>query len=118
MTIKLEPVTRGGAGDVETSTTTAGPACGCRLVTRFTFAIRWAKSRGARAKRAAAVAEHLEGVPGAVVVVERAEGALLWLTVAVWPPLRADEAERVAEGCPEGVVGTGGGVGWRGVSPF
>jgi hypothetical protein len=53
------------------------------------------------------MAEHLEEVPGAVVVEERAEGAMLHLTVAVWPPLRADEAERVAEGCPEGVAGTG-----------
>jgi len=44
------------------------------------------------------------------VIEEQREGARLWLTVAVWPPLRADEAERVAEGCPKGVVGTGGGV--------
>jgi hypothetical protein len=100
----LEPVTRGGAGGSSrlTSGTTAGPACAHQRVTRFTFAIRWAKSRAARAKRAAAVAEHLEEVPGAVVVEERAEGARLWLTVAVWPPLRADDAERVAEGCPDG----------------
>jgi len=109
----LEPVQRGGAGGVSrlTSGTTAGPACAHQRVTRFTFAIRWAKSRAARAKRAAAVAEHLEEVPGAVVVEERAEGAMLWLTVAVWPPLQVDEAERVAEGCPEGVAGTGEGVG-------
>ena len=29
---------------------------------------------------------------------------MLWLAVAVWPPLQVDEAERVAEGCPEGVA--------------
>ena len=51
------------------------------------------------------MAEHLEETPGAVVIEERAEGARLHLPVAVWPPLRADEAERVAEGCPEGVAG-------------
>ena len=33
----------------------------------------------------------------------------LRLTVAVWP-LRVDDAERVAEGCREGVAGTGEGV--------
>jgi hypothetical protein len=49
--------------------------------------------------------------PSAVVVEERADGARLHLTVAVWPPLRADEAERVAEGCPESVAGTGESVG-------
>jgi hypothetical protein len=57
------------------------------------------------------MAEHLEEVPGAVVIKEQREGARLWLTVAVWPPLRADEAERVAEGCPSGVAGTGESVG-------
>jgi hypothetical protein len=55
------------------------------------------------------VAEHLEEVPGAVVIEEQREGARLWLTVAVWPPLRADEAERVAEGCLDCMVGTGKG---------
>ena len=53
------------------------------------------------------MAEHLEEVPGAVVIEEQREGAMLHLTVAVWPPLRADEAERVAEGCPDGEAGTG-----------
>jgi hypothetical protein len=53
------------------------------------------------------VAEHLEEVPGAVVIEEQCEGAMLHLTVAVWPPLRADEAERVAEGCLDGAVVTG-----------
>jgi hypothetical protein len=95
---QVKPVQRGGAGGADrTFTVTAGPACAHQRVTRFTFAIRWAKSRAARAKRAAAVAEHLEEVPGAVVVEERAEGARLHLTVAVWPPLRADEAERVID---------------------
>lgn len=36
----------------------------------------------------------------------------LRLTVAVWP-LRVDDDERVAEGCREGVGGTGEGVGSR-----
>jgi hypothetical protein len=77
----------------------------------------WQRDRAAwladeKARAAARRAER------AVVVEERAEGAILWVTVAVWPPLRADEAERVAEGCPEGVKGTGEGVGWRGVSQF
>ena len=57
------------------------------------------------------MAEHLEEVPGAVVIEEQREGAMLHLTVAVWPPLRAGEAERVAEGCPESVAGTGESVG-------
>jgi len=57
------------------------------------------------------VAEHLEEVPGAVVIEEERESARLWLTVAVWPPLRADEAERVAEACPDGMAGTDEGAG-------
>jgi hypothetical protein len=101
MTSNPEPVTRGGAGDVEPSTTIAGPACALALVNRFSFAIRHATTVKARAKRAAAVAEHLEGVPGAVVTDEWADGRLLWLTIHAWPPLRADAATRVAEGCPE-----------------
>ena len=108
MTIKLEPVTRGGAGGADrTSTVTAGPACAHQRVTRFTFAVRWPSGAKSQRKRAAAMAEHLEEVPGAVVIEEQREGAMLHLTVAVWPPLRADEAERVAEACPEGVAGTG-----------
>ena len=106
MTSKLEPVTRGGAGDVEPSTTIAGPACALARVTRFSFAIRYATTEKARAKRAAAVADHLDGVPGAVVTDEWADGKLLRLTVHVWPPLRADTATRVAEGCPEYVPDT------------
>ena len=98
---ELEPVTRGGAGDVEPSTTIAGPACALARVTRFSFAIRYATTEKARAKRAAAVAEHLEGVPGAVVTDEWADGKLVWLTIHAWPPLRADAATRVAESCPE-----------------
>ncbi len=112
MTIKLEPVTRGGAGGADrTSTVTAGPACAHQRVTRFTFAVRWPSGAKSQRKRAAAMAEHLEETPGAVVTEERAEGAMLHLTVAVWPPLRADEAERVAEGCPDGVARTGESVG-------
>ena len=57
------------------------------------------------------MAEHLEEVPGAVVIEERAEGARLYLTVAVWSPLRADEAERVVEDCPDGVAS-------RKIAPF
>ena len=106
MTSKLEPVTRGGAGDVETSTTIAGPACALALVTRFSFAIRYATNNSTRAKRAAAVADHLEDVPGAVVTDEWVDGKLLRLTIHVWPPLRADAATRVAEGCPEYVPDT------------
>ena len=106
MTSKLEPVTRGGAGDVETSTTIAGPACALARVTRFGFAIKYATSQSTRAKRVAAVADHLDGVPGAVVTDEWADGKLLRLTVHVWPPLRADTATRVAEGCPEYVPDT------------
>ena len=103
--IKLEPVTRGGAGGVSrlTSGTTAGPACAHQRVTRFTFAVRWPSGAKSQRKRAAAMAEHLEEVPGAVVIEEQREGAMLHLTVAVWPPLRADEAERVLEGCPDSV---------------
>jgi hypothetical protein len=52
------------------------------------------------------VAEHLEETTGAVVIEEQRQGARLWLTVAVWPPLRADEAERVADGCPDGTERT------------
>jgi len=112
VTSKLEPVMRGGAGGADrTSTVTAGPACAHQRVTRFTFAVRWPSVPKSQRKRAAAMAEHLEEVPGAVVIEEQRQGARLWLTVAVWPPLRADEAERVAEGCPEGVTGTGDGVG-------
>ena len=73
-------------------------------MTRFTCAVRWPSGAKSQRKRAAAMAEHLEETPGAVVIEERVEGARLYLTVAVWPPLRADEAERVAEGCPEGVA--------------
>jgi hypothetical protein len=47
------------------------------------------------------VADHLDGVRGAVVTDEWADGKLLRLTIHVWPPLRADAATRVAEGCPE-----------------
>jgi len=101
MTSKLEPVTRGGAGGVEPSTTIAGPACALARVSRFSFAIRYATTEKARASRAAAVAEHLEEVPGAVVTDEWVDGKVLWLTVYVWPPLRADAATRVAAGCPE-----------------
>ena len=46
MTSKLEPVTRGGAGDVEPSTTIAGPACALARVTRFGFAIKYATING------------------------------------------------------------------------
>lgn len=105
-----EPVQRGGAGVVNrhTSGTIAGPASAPERVTRFTFAIRLARSRSTKAKRAAAVAEHLDGVPGSVVIEEQAEGERLWLVVAVWPPLRAADAMRAAEGCPEYVAGTAG----------
>lgn len=105
-----EPVQRGGAGVVNrhTSGTIAGPASAPDRVTRFTFAIRLAKSSKTKAKRAAAVAEHLDAVPGAVVIEEDADGDRLWLAVAVWPPLRAADAMRAAEGCPEYVAGTAG----------
>lgn len=101
------PGQRGGAGVVDrTSTTDAGPACALERVTRITFAIRLAKTPATKAKRAAAVADHLDAVPGAVVTDEQADGERLWLTVRVWPPLRAGQAMRVAEGCPEYVKGT------------
>jgi len=106
MIVSHNPGQRGGAGDVETSTTIAGPACALALVTRFSFAIRYATTTSTRAKRAAAVADHLDSVPGAVVSDEWADGKLLRLTVHVWPPLRADAATRVAECCPEYVPDT------------
>lgn len=106
MTSEPNRVTRGGAGDVEPSTTIAGPACALARVTRFGFAIKYATNPSTRAKRAAAVADHLDGVPGAVVTDEWADGKLLRLTIHVWPPLRADTATRVAEGCPEYAVDT------------
>ena len=114
MTSKLEPVMRGGAGGADrTSTVTAGPDCAHQRVTRFTFAVRWPSGPKSQRKRAAAMAERLEEVPEAVVIEEQREAAMLWLTVAVWPPLRAraDEAERVAEGCPDGMAGTDEGGG-------
>lgn len=100
------PGKRGGAGDVGTSITVAGPACAPERVMQLTFAIRLAKTSKTNAKRAAAVVEHLDAVPGAVVTDERDEGSRLWLTVHVWPPLRLGEAMRLAEGCPEYVKGT------------
>ena len=102
-----EPVLRGGAGVVSrhTSGMTAGPASAHGLVSRFTFAIRRARMSKTQARRAAAVADHLDNVPGAVVIEERVEGDRLWLVVAVQPPLRAVDAVRVAEGCPEYVAG-------------
>ncbi len=91
---------------MEPSTTIAGPACALARVTRFSFAIRYATNTSTRAKRAAAVADHLDSVRGAVVTDEWADGKLLRLTIYVWPPLRADAATRVAEGCPEYVPDT------------
>jgi hypothetical protein len=106
MIVSHNPGQRGGAGDVEPSTTIAGPACALARITRFSFAIRYATTTSTRSKRAAAVADHLDAVRGAVVTDERADGKLLRLTVHVWPPLRADAATRVAEGCPEYVPDT------------
>lgn len=104
----LEPVQRGGAGVADSSSgATAGPASAHRLVTRFTFAIKKLPAKGkARAKRAAAVAGHLDAVPGAVVIDEQADGDVLRLTVAVWPALRPAAVEAVAVGCPGYVAGT------------
>ena len=101
MIVLQDPGQRGGAGDVEPSTTIAGPACALARITRFSFAIRYATTTSTRAKRAAAVADHLDAVPGAVVTDEWPDGKVLWLTIHAWPPLRADAATRVAEGCPE-----------------
>jgi len=67
MIVLQDPGQRGGAGDVEPSTTIAGPACALARITRFSFAIRYATTTSSRAKRAAAVAEHLDAVLGAVV---------------------------------------------------
>lgn len=107
----LNPGKRGGAGDVDTSTTVAGPACAPPRVSRLTFAIRRASGAKTMVKRAAAAVEHLDGTPGAVVVEEYADGNRLWLIVAVWPPLKAAEGERLAAGCPDYVSGTFGPLG-------
>lgn len=106
-TSTIKPGKRGRAGDVgSTSPTAAGPACAPERVTRFTFAIRLAKSSSLKAKLATAVAEHLDDVPGAVILDEWADAGRLFVSVAVWPPLRADDARRVAETCPEYLTGT------------
>jgi hypothetical protein len=99
---------RGGAGVVSrhTSGTTVGPARAPELVNLLSFAVRRARVHKTQAKRAAAVAEYLDNVSGAVVIAERAVGDVLRLTVAIWPPLRASNAEQMAEGCPEYVAGS------------
>ncbi len=89
-----------------TSGTAAGPACAPGTITAFTFGIRRASQGKTQTKRAAAAADHLESVPGAVVIAEQAEGRVLRLTVAVCPPMRADQAARLAEACPEYVPGS------------
>ena len=97
-----EPVQRGGAGGaVSTSTVTAGPACARQSVSRFKFAVRWASGPKTQRKQAAAVAEHLDAEPGAVVVAERADAGRLWLTVAVVPAMTLREAGRIARCCPD-----------------
>ncbi len=89
-----------------TSSTTAGPTSAPGVVTAFTFAVTLGKTAGTRAKRAAEVAEHIEGTPGAVVAGERQDGERSWLTVVVQPPVQMAEAKRLAEGCPRCVAGT------------
>ncbi len=84
----------------------AHPACVPEQATRLTFAIRPGKSPTVQAKRAAAVAEHLDDVPGAVIIDEWPDAGRLFVSVAVWPPLRADDARRVAETSPEFAAGT------------
>lgn len=107
MTSKVEPVTRGGAGGADrTSTVTAGPACAHQPVQRFTFAVRWPKGTRAQARRAAAVAEHLDAEPGAVVADEWENEGRLFITVAVQPKVTLGDAMRIVKGCPESVADT------------
>lgn len=103
---------RGGAGVVSHLHTTSGPASAPRIVSRFTFAVRLARMAKTRAKRAAAVADHLEALTGAVVIAERPDCDRLWLTVAVPLPVTVLQAQTLAETCPEYVARS-----WQGLAP-
>lgn len=86
----------------------ASPAAARRIIERFQFAVRLGRvaDRAQVFDRLDAVAEHLDGIEGAVVVSDWREAGRLWLVVALDEPMRERDTAAFVADSPHHVRGT------------